>query len=836
MKRSFRSAATFALATAMAAPLGGGVLAAGEEAAAESGEAAHANAAETFAQFEQAEEKFQFLDQYCVECHNFEEWAGGVAFDTMDPTFVAEEAEVWEHVLVKLRGGLMPPPGEDHPAEESIYDFVGWMEAYLDHAGSLEPTPGRVPLHRLNRKEYANAVRDLLALEFDPASLLPDDGTYDGFDNVAETLQVSPSFLDQYLTAAHTIAVRAIGNPESRAGSEFYQPGPMSNVKQTDHVPGLPLGTRGGMVVEHYFPADGTYYVNVSDMAGGVYFLGTEFEHTFIVTLDGEKVYETTVGGEEDMKQIDQVQAPAVEAINQRLRDIPIEATAGPHKVGATFIQRSFAESEAQLDSVALGSGLERLPRVLSVEVRGPFNPTGLSETPSREAIFSCYPESAAEEAACAEEILSGLARRAYRRPVNDADMAELLDFYQRGHEAGGFEEGVRTGLTRILASPSFLYRDVPAPEGVQPGEAFDLTDLQLASRLSFFLWSSVPDDELLSLAEEGRLSNDRVMQEQVQRMLADPKSETLARNFSYQWLQLSKLADVVPEPTLFPTVAEHRDLVAYDADIRADMEEEVALFADAIIRNDESVLDFLRGDYSYVNERLALLYGINSVKGEEFRRVALEDSARWGLMGKAAILTLTSYPNRTAPVLRGAYILENILGAPPAAPPPNVEAFPEIAAGQKPMTVRERLIAHRSADSSCMSCHAVMDPLGFALENFDAVGSWREIDRFAGQVIDASGELPDGTPIRGPDDLRAALLERPDQFVQTLTHKLMTFALGRPVEYHDMPTVRAIVRNSAEEDYRFSSIVAGIVNSDQFRKSMAPVAEEETIEEAALQ
>ncbi len=838
MTRTVRSAATFAIAAAMSAPLALPAF------AQDGAEDAHAGAAATFERFDEADEKFEFLNEHCVECHNFTDWAGGVAFDTMTPDMVEDDAETWETVVMKLRGGLMPPPGENHPSEEAIYGFVGWMEDYLDHAGSLHDDPGRVALHRLNRKEYANAIQDLLALEVDPEALLPQDNMHDGFDNVAEVLQVSPSFLDQYLTAAQTIARQAVGSPEARPGSEFYQPGPMENSKQTSHVPGLPLGTRGGMVVEHFFPADGDYLINVSDMIGtNVYFLGSEFEHTFIVTLDGEKVYETAIGGEEDNKQIDQVQAPAVEAINARLKDIPVTATAGPHKVGATFIQRSFAESEAQLDSVVLGGGVERLPRVLSVEIRGPFNPTGLSQTPSRQAVFTCHPgedAAAAEQADCAQDILSRIARRAYRRPVTEADMAELMEFYNAGHAAGGFEEGVRSGLTRILASPNFLYRAEPAPEGTAPGEIYALTDLQLASRLSFFLWSTLPDDELLSLAEGGELSRPRVMEAQVRRMLADPKAESLARNFSYQWLNLSKLADVVPEPTIFPYVAEHRDLVAFDGDVRADMEEEVALFADAVIRNDESALDFLRADYTFLNERLALLYGIDTVKGGEFRRVELEDSARWGLLGKSAILMLTSYPNRTAPVLRGAYILENLMGTPPAAPPPNVEAFPEIGAGEKALTVRERLIMHRSAATSCYSCHALMDPLGFALENFDAVGMWREVDRFAGEAIDSSGTLPDGTPVSGPDDLRAALLRRPDQFVQNLTHKLMLFALGRPVEYHDMPTVRAIVEQAEADDYRFSSIVLGIVNSDQFRKATAPEAagqEEDTgeYEEAAL-
>ncbi len=797
-------------------------------------QAAGAHAAESFARFSEAEDRFAFLERFCVECHNFEEWAGGVAFDVMDPAEIPEEAEIWETVLMKLRGGLMPPPAADHPSEDAIFEFVGWVEDYLDHSGALAPHPGHVPLHRLNRKEYANAVRDLLAMEVDPAILLPQDNVHEGFDNIAEVLQVSPSFLDQYLAAAHGIARRAIGNPQARPGSELYLPRPMENVKQTAHVPGLPLGTRGGMVVEHDFPADGEYVVNVNDMAHGVYFLGTEFEHTFILTLNGRKVYETTVGGEDDMRGIDQLQAPAVEEINRRFRDIRFHAPAGVHRVGATFVARSFAESESQRNSVAPGGGLERVPRVTSVEVRGPFNPTGLAETESRKAIFSCYPESATQEAACADEILSTLARRAYRRPVTEADMAELLASYESGHAAGGFEEGVRSGLTRILASPNFLYRAITPPEAAGPDEPFALNDLELASRLSFFLWSSIPDDELLSLAERGRLNNPRTLEAQVRRMLADPKSGSLARNFAYQWLELFKLEDVVPDPDLFPYAAEHRDLVGYNADVRADMEEEVLRFVDSVLRVDSNVAELLTADHTYLNERLALLYGINTVKGAAFRRVTLEHSPRWGLMGKGAVLTLTSYPDRTAPVLRGAYILENIWGAPPAAPPPNVEALPETPVGQQALTVRERMVVHR-ADPNCNSCHALMDPLGLALENFDAVGVWRDMDRFAGQPIDASGELPDGSPIAGPDDLREALVRRPEQFVQTFTQKLMMYGLGRPVEHHDMPAVRAIVREAEKQDYRFSSIVLGIVNSDQFLMSATPGEEEGRIEEAAL-
>jgi hypothetical protein len=478
------------------------------------------------------------------------------------------------------------------------------------------------------------------------------------------------------------------------------------------------------------------------------------------------------------------------------------------------------------------GGELDRVPRVYSVEIRGPFNPTGLSTTPSRERIFSCRPASAAEERPCAESILSGLAQRAYRRPVNADDMAILMEFYDAGASRGGFEEGVRSGLTRILASPDFLYRAEPVPEGVAPGETYELTDLELASRLSFFIWSSIPDDELLNLAIEGRLKDPDVYRAQVMRLLADPRSENLASNFAFQWLNLAKLDEVVPDPNIFPYASIHRDVVGPDGDIRDAFREEIRLFVDSVFREDQNVMQLLTADYSYLNEPLALHYGVTDVRGLRFRRVHLEDSARWGLLGKGGILMSTSYPNRTAPVLRGAYILENIWGTPPSAPPPGVEALKENneATGEV-MTIRERMIQHRK-DPSCNSCHGVMDPLGLSLENFDAVGQWRDLDRFAHVPIDASGELPDGTPMHGPNDLRAALTARPDQFVQTFTSKLMTFALGRVVEYEDMPTVRAIVRDAAEHDYRFTSIVTGIVESDAFKMSTAP----EEVQEASLQ
>jgi hypothetical protein len=777
--------------------------------------------ARSYAEFGEAEDRWAFLNEYCVSCHNFEDWAGGVAFDTMTPETMPDDAEIWEHAVAKLRGRLMPPPGEPRPSNEEYASFIGWTEGMLDHAAAARPHPGRVGLHRLNRKEYGNAVRDLLDLEIDEEALLPPDASTDGFDNVAATLNVSPSFLDQSLVAARAIAIQAVGNPSPRpAGTQYTAGG-----NQQHHIEGLPLGTRGGALVTHYFPADGEYELNIGNLAQALWVTNQEFTHTLIATYDGEKFFEMDIGGGEDLRAIDQVGDPAVDAINERLKGIRFNATAGPHQIAVTFLHRSFAESEGVLGAIQPGGGQTNIIRLGSFEVRGPFTTTGLSETPSRKRIFSCYPQSADEEAACAEEILAILARRAYRRPPTEADMADLMRIYGEGRQEGTFDWGVRRALTAILAHPKFLYRLEPAPDDVAPGEAYELSDLELASRLSFFLWSSAPDDELLAIAERGELRAPGVLEAQVRRMLADPRSQTLATNFAFQWLKVIKLEEVVPDAALFADVP---------GSLRDDLRTELAMFVDSIFREDRNVVDLLTSDRTFLNERLALHYGITDVKGDRFREVALEQSYRRGLLGKGAILMLASYPNRTSPVLRGQWILENVWGTPPAPPPPGVEALKENneAAGDVE-TVRERMIRHRS-DPTCNSCHGVLDPLGLALENFDAVGRWRDMDRFAREAIDATGELPDGTPLHGPDDVRNALLERPEQFVQTLTEKLMLYALGRSVTYEDMPAMRAIVRKAADDDYRFSSIVLGVVESDQFQMKTVP-GDDGTITEAAL-
>jgi mono/diheme cytochrome c family protein len=753
------------------------------------------------------------LDTYCVTCHNQRTKTAGLTFDTMDLSKLPEHADVWEKTVRKLRAGMMPPPGVRRPDPASVDSMVTWLERSLDDAAAARPNPGRVALHRLNRAEYAAAIDDLLGIEIDAAALLPKDDEAEGFDNVANVLTVSPSFLDQYISAARVVSARAIGNPTARPGSMTYRPA--RGTDQSVRVDGLPLGTRGGLLVEHLFPADGDYKLNIPNMAIAGYVRGMEYRHTLIVTIDGVKVFENTIGGEEDIKAIDQQQAPAVAAINARFLDIPIKVTAGPHKVGATFIARTYAESDDVLHSFRPSAGEDRIPRIGSLEIQGPFNPTGVSNTPSRARIFICRPATQSEELPCARRILSSLARKAYRRPITDADLEAPLAFYGAARGVGDFDTAIRDALPTILASPKFLYRAERSPAGLAPGNVHAISDVELASRLSFFLIGRAPDEELLALAERRTLSAPAVLEAQVKRLLADRRAETLVSNFAFQWLKMRALDEIDPDPIIFPN---------FDDSLRAAFRREMELFVDSVLREDRSVLDLLTADHTFVNERLALHYGIPDIRGDRFRRVTLADQNRWGLLGKGAVLLTTSYANRTAPVLRGAWILENVLGTPPAAPPPDVEAFPENKDGEKAKTVREIMEAHR-AKPSCNACHGVMDPLGFALENFDAIGEWRSEDRYAGTIIDASGSLIDGTAVKSPVDLRAALIRRPDQFVQTVTERLMTYALGRTIEYYDMPTVRRIVRESARDKYRFSSIVLGIVRSDPFRMRMVPEA-----------
>jgi mono/diheme cytochrome c family protein len=768
-----------------------------------------------------AERHWSLLADHCMGCHNYADWAGGVAFDTMNPENVVQDAEIWEEALLKLRGGLMPPPDEPRPDPARVSAFVDWLETTLDSA-TTEPDPGHVALHRLNRTEYANAIRDLLALEIDPRPLLPRDDTSDGFDNVASVLQVSPAFVDQYVAAARQLAAAAVGTPNPKVEIvDYFAP---RGVDQSLHVEGLPLGTRGGALFEHAFPAAGRYALSIGGLAQAGYVIGTEYAHTVIVTLDGAKIFEATIGGEEDLRAIDQLQAQATAQINERFADIPLEVTAGPHAIGVTFVARSFMESDERLQDYLPGSGQGRMPRIGRIEIVGPFEPTGLGATPSRDRIFVCRPAAASEESACAEEILATLARRAFRRPVGTDDLAAPLRFYEDARaEDGSFEAGIEAGLTAILVSPKFLYRAEPVPEDAEPGAVYRLSDLELAARLSFFLWSTAPDEALIEAAASGRLSDPDVLDAQVERMLADPRAETLVTNFAFQWLRVNGIDDIDPDPTIFPE---------FNEGLRQGFKEEMRLFIASILLEDRSVLELMTADHTFVNERLARHYGIPNVLGERFRRVQLQDTARRGLLGKGALLMVTSYPNRTAPVIRGVFILENIMGTPPGVPPP-VPAIEENQPGGPVLTIREQMALHRS-DASCNSCHGVMDPLGFALENFDAIGGWREHDRMATDPIDSAGTLPDGTELNGVDNLRNALVRDPDLFAQMLTQKLMTYALGRAVETADMPVVRGVVRAAAEDDYRFSTLVKAVVASAPFQMKTVPY-EDEATREAAL-
>ncbi len=751
-----------------------------------------------------ADEQWDMLNKYCMGCHNLDDYSGGLAFETMNHDTVAKDAEVWEKVVRKLRGRMMPPPGKERPGSKQVDEFVAWMESKLDQSQAAQ-NPGEKLLHRLNRTEYANVIRDLLHLDIDPETLLPVDGAKDGFDNIATALQVTPTFIDQYLGAARVVSEQAIGSASARPSGKPYT---FSSAGQAFHIDGLPLGSRGGAMVEHYFPSDGDYLLNIGSMASGLAPGGFDHKSTLIATLDGKKFFETQIGGLEAAGRMDKLRAPAIDELNAKLRNIPVSTTAGPHKVAVFFLQRTFAEADAPLQQQTPRKGQDAVPMLREFEIYGPVHATGLSKTPSRDKIFSCYPGRDASESACANKIVTTLANEAFKGFLTDEDTKLLMRMYEAGKTEGGFEKGISFALSGILAHPKFLFRVEPVQKSLPAGKPYELSSLELASRLSFFLWSSVPDEALLKVAAADGLKNPVVLEQQVKRMLKDPRAINLANNFGYQWLGLAELKNITPDGLLF------RDV---DRNIRADLTQEALLFMQSIFSEDRSALDLLTADHTYLNETLALHYGINDIRGSEFRRVKLQDEKRWGLLGKGAVLMVSSYPNRTSPVLRGKWLLEKIVGTPPAAPPPNVEGFKEVEIGQEFTTVRERLETHRK-NPSCNGCHGLIDPLGFSLENFDAVGRWRDNDRMARTPIDASGVMADGTKVGSPAALRNAIMLRPQQFVQTFTEKLMTFALGRGVEYYDMPTIRRIVREAAADNYKFSALVLRIVNSEEFR------------------
>jgi mono/diheme cytochrome c family protein len=749
------------------------------------------------------------LDASCSGCHNAVDWAGSLAFDTLSTDDLPKDAEVWEETIRKLRGRLMPPPGEKQPDQQSIDAAVAWLETRLDEAAAANPDPGRVGLHRLNRTEYAREIQRLLGIDVDVRSLLPKDVSSEGFDNVAGSLRISPAFLDQYIATARVVSRQAIGRTTAKPSSHEYRADP--SLDQSRHVDGLPLGTRGGFVVKHDFPADGEYVFNIRDFffMGAGYVTKIDEPHRVVMFLDDVRVFEGSFGGPDDLEYVDKQQAIAADNMQARFNQIRVRVKAGVHRVGVAFVARAAVQSDSPLQPIAMLPEMERVPTIPGLDVSGPFNVTGVSETPSRKRIFSCRPAQASDEERCAREILTRIAGEAFRRPVAADELTAPMQFYRLGRESGDFESGIESGLTSILSSTNFLFRGQPAAAVTVASTAEPLSDLELASRLSFFLWSQGPDATLLDLARAGRLRDPAVLDAQVKRLLADPRSGTLVTSFAFQWLNVGRIDNIVPDPVLYPT---------FDTNLREGFREEIRLFVDSVLRGNRSVLDLLRSDTTFLNERLAIQYGVPNVRGDQFRPVKLADPNRFGLFGKGAILMGTSYGNRTSPVLRGSWVLENIMGTPPASPPPGVEQFPETEPGAKVTTVRERLEMHR-AQKSCNACHGVIDPLGFALENYDVTGAWRDKDRDAGTKIDSAGRLASGVDIEGPAQLSRAMIARPDQFVQALTEKLMVYALGRPVRHQDMPAIRGIVRAAAEDDYRFEALVRGIVHSDAFRK-----------------
>ncbi len=759
-----------------------------------------------------------FLDRHCVACHNDRLRTANLLLDAADVTHIGAGPETWEKVVRKLRSGAMPPAGRRRPEPATLDSFVTWLETELDREAAAHPNPGRVADHRLNRFEYGNAVRDLLALEIDTGELLPADESDQGFDNIAEVLSMSPTLLGRYMFAARRISQLAVGDPTIGPAVETFNLS--RGLRQDQRMnEGLPYGTRGGTLIRHYFPLDGEYLVKIR--------LGRNFTNSRIrairtreeidVLLDGALVTRFTIGGECNDSDAPHCTGSGIyrtspyHLIADDILEVRFSASAGMHDLGVAFVRKSvLTEGMAPtLLPPRHTSSTYEAPRmdVDTVRLEGPFDPTGPGDTPSRRRIFVCRPTGGADAEPCAREILGTLARRAYRRPVTDADVETLLQFYRSGYREGGFERGIQEGLARLLVSPQFLFRIERDPAQLAAGGVYEISDLELASRLSFFLWSSIPDDELLDIAADGKLRDPGVLGAQVRRMLADPRAAALARNFGGQWLYIRNLQAVDPDASAYPD---------FDDNLREAFQRETELFLESQMRDDRPLTELLTADYSYLNERLARFYGVRNVYGAHFRRVPLRDPNRAGLLGHGSVLTVTSYATRTSPVVRGKYLLDNILGAPPPPPPPNVPALEDAAGdGHEPASIRELMATHRR-NPACAVCHLRMDPLGFALENFDGIGRWRDMD--GSTPIDASGELPDGTAFDGPVEFREALLDRSGEFVRTFAEKLLTYALGRPVQHYDIPAVRAILRDASADDHRWSSLVLGIVESPPFQ------------------
>jgi len=798
------------------------------------------------AQDSQAQDAEKVMKQYCITCHNAKLKTGGLALDKLDLTRAGADAESWEKVSRKLRAGMMPPAGAPRPDRKTLDGLATSVETALDRAAAGNLNPGRAPLHRMNRSEYANAIRDLLGIDVDAATLLPADDSSNGFDNIADVLGVSPALLERYVAAAAKISRLAVGDPETAPLDVTYTV--RGDLSQTSTLDGLPPGTRGGTVVHHNFPLDGEYNIKLSLTKlsfGQVFGEGAEGQE-LEVTLNGERV---------KLYKLDEVPmffmkatpasfpppAPLTDPKEERVKMSPdihlefkLKVKAGPQTLGVAFLQKSYYAIEdlvhrpgaSTFDSnIGMQYGYDTVPHLARVDITGPYNATGSGDTPSRRRIFVCHPTAPSDEIACARRVLSNLVRRAYRRAPGDADIETLLSFYQQQRNKGGsFESGIEIALRRILADPEFVFRFEPPPANAQPGVPYRITDTELASRLSFFLWSSIPDDELLNLAIQNKLHDPAVLERETRRMLADPRSGALAGNFAEQWLYLRDLKSSNPDGREYPD---------FDDNLRQAFQRETELLFESVQREDRSVLDLLDADYTFVNERLAKHYGITGVYGPDFRRVPVPMDARRGLLGQGSMLLVTSNANRTSPVQRGKWILQNLLGSPPPLPPPNVPPLKENSGEAAATSVRERMEQHRS-NPVCAGCHKIMDPIGLALENFDGIGAWRDKD--SGVEIDARGRLVDGSKVDGPSSLRKALLDRPEAFVGTLTEKLLMYGIGRETHSFDMPVVRAVMRDAERDRYRFSDLVLGIVKSAPFQMKMkeaAPQSGERTSQKA---
>jgi hypothetical protein len=749
-----------------------------------------------------ASTQISLVNQYCAGCHNDKLKSGGMSLKDLDLQHPDQNAALAEKVICKLRAGMMPPPGLPRPNTTTIKSFAESLEASVDAAAALHPNPGRPVLHRLNRTEYANSVRDLLNVDINVAALLPPDDMSHGFDNMSDALSMSPALMEGYVRAAGKVSREAMGDSSVAPYMATYEV-PRVN-SQMRHVEGAPVGTRGGTSVVHDFPADGQYV----------------FKMTFYFSLDGPLFGMNQGKGQQIEVSVNGVRAALLDippTIKQwdELKTPAIKIKAGPQRVSAAFIQKAdgpvddvLSQPELSLIdlNVAAYPGLTSLPHLHELFINGPFETTGVSDTPSRSKILVCSPATAADDLGCAKKIIAGLARRAYRRPISDPDIEALLSFYQHGKNKGNFETGIRTALQAILTSPEFIFRFEHTPTGLAAGTNYRLTDLELASRLSYFLWSSAPDDELVAVASQGRLRNSVVLEKQVRRMLADAKADSLSANFAAEWLHLQNLKGVQPDAYLYP---------GFNRNLIQSMRQETQLFFNSIVREDRSVLDLLDANYTFVDERLAKHYGIPNINGDQFRRVSVLDDNRRGLLGQASILTLTSVSNRTSPVQRGKYVMEVLLGTPPPPPPPNVPPLKEVGEGNTVLSVRKRLEQHR-ANPVCASCHRVIDPIGFSLENFDAIGAWRNFD--GGAELDTAGKLFDGTLLNSPSDLRKALLNHSDAFLGTFTDSLLAYGLGRVTDYNDMPEVRSIERKAARDNNRFDSFVMAIVTTPAFQ------------------